>query len=74
MREEETLPRVKLLDDPTTSEISETILPKENDQPFRHALEPFFEASAKYEINMEDQESQLTFIKIYHLPESGYSS
>lgn len=44
---EEKLLKVKLLDDPTISEISETIFPKENDQLFWRFLEFFFEALAK---------------------------
>lgn len=44
---EEKLLKVKFLDDPTVSEISETILPKENYQLFWRFLELFFEALAK---------------------------
>lgn len=74
MREEEKLLRLKLLDDPTTSEISETTLPKENYQLFWHSEESFSEASAEYEVSVEGQESQFTCITIYDVPMSGCSS
>lgn len=62
MRKEEKLLRVKLLDNPTESEISKTILLEENYQLFQQFL--------NLSLKLKGKESKLTFIEIHHVPVS----